>query len=320
MAEVYLARGPDGMVALKLVAAAGDPGAEQRFRHEAQLSASLRHPNVAQVLDVGLTEDALYFLAMELVHGATLREVLASAARNGYELPLGFGIGVVAAAAAGLHHAHERSGPRGPLGIVHRDVSPSNIMIGVDGCVKLIDFGIARSHVAKRDTARGMVKGKPGYMSPEQLAEEPVDRRSDIFSLGVVLFEATTQTRAFAASTEVATARRVMRTEIAAPESVRAGYPPELAHVVRTALARDPGARFATAEAMRVALAQAAQAARVPVSAAQVVDVMRLLFPVRARGTGGHPALVLDQPARASDATADPTPVGDPAATTEVIR
>ncbi|MCA9673501.1 MAG: serine/threonine protein kinase, partial [Myxococcales bacterium] len=252
MAKVYLARladpsGFDRHFALKLLESVDDPaGAEEQvlFRHEARVLGSLHHQHIAQIFDAGVAPDGAHYLVMEYVHGATLREVLEAARHAGRQLPLGFGLTVIAAAAAGLHHAHQRRSADGPMGIVHRDVSPSNLMIGHDGSVKLIDFGIAWSRNRSLETRRGIVRGKPGYMSPEQLMELPLDGRSDVFALGVVAYEATTQTRAFRASSEHETARRVVQGKVRSPAAARPGYPAELTELVMTALAPDPASRF----------------------------------------------------------------------------
>jgi eukaryotic-like serine/threonine-protein kinase len=299
MGRVYLARIGTGLderlVALKVISSESAPEVAETFRHEAQVSASFRHPNVVEVLDTGVAEDGTPYLAMQLVHGATLREVLKAAHGAGRILPLGFAISVVAAAAEGLHHAHDQRGPSGPLGIVHRDISPSNLMVGHDGAVRVIDFGIARSRVKIHDTVRGIVKGKAAYMSPEQLCGDPLDRRSDVFSLGVVAYEATTQTRAFANGSELDSARRVIRVVVKPPALVRPGYPPELAEVIGRALAVRPEDRWETAEDFGAALHGAASLAGIRIGPAICGDEMRVLFPgALARGTGSHP--VLEEP------------------------
>jgi serine/threonine-protein kinase len=296
MAQVYLARIGAGLeerlIALKVIPADAARDAAEQFRHEAQVSASLRHPNVVEVLDTGVAEDGTPYLAMQLVHGATLREVLKAAHLAGRSLPLGFGVSVIAAAAEGLHHAHDARGPSGPLGIVHRDVSPSNIMISHDGAVRLIDFGIARSRVKIHDTVRGVVKGKAAYMSPEQLCGDPLDRRSDVFSLGVVAYEATTQARAFATGSELDSARRVLRVVFKPLAAVRRGYPPELAEVIGRALAVRPEDRWDTAEDLGAALHGAASLAEIPIGREVRIAEMRRLFPnALALGTGSHPVL-----------------------------
>src|SRR6185503_1015616 len=154
------------------------------FLDEARLVATLHHQHVAQVYEIGVADDGTHFLAMEYLHGETLRAVLGRARDRGMRIPLEFTLTVVCASAAGLHHAHERRGTSGaPLGIVHRDVSPSNVIVGYDGAVKLIDFGIAKADERSTKTQTGFIKGKAGYMAPEQALGYAVDRRSDVFAL-----------------------------------------------------------------------------------------------------------------------------------------
>ena len=202
MAELYLARldGPNRFVkpvALKLMHAhlVDTPEFVGMFMREARIAASLQHPQIVQVLDVA-EADGEYFLALEYVHGLDLRRLLST--RRGEPLPLGAALRIVIDVATGLHHAHSLCDGTGrALGIVHRDVSPSNILLSYDGAVKLTDFGIARMTEQTHVTASGVIKGKTGYMSPEQCLQEHVDARSDVFSLGVVLYEVTTGRPAF---------------------------------------------------------------------------------------------------------------------------
>ena len=186
MARIYVGRTTgigsfERHVVLKLILPerADDEVSVQMFLDEARLAASLNHQNVAQVFEVG-EEQGIHYLAMEYVHGQDLRAVLAKAGNDGVRIPLELSLTVVAGAAAGLHHAHDRRGPDGaPLGIVHRDVSPSNIMIGYDGAVKLLDFGIA----ALADDAQAAAAYSPGWASPEQLTGAPVGPASDQYQL-----------------------------------------------------------------------------------------------------------------------------------------
>ena len=210
MAEIFLARVPgvgiegfEKLVVLKRILPqhALDPELLRMFLDEARLSATLTHPHVIEVYDVGADGDAPFF-AMEYVHGENVREMLraqarAAAGKPSAPLPLAHAITIVAAAAEGLHYAHERLGPGGkPLGIVHRDVSPSNVLVSYDGAVKVSDFGIAKWAFQRTRTQEGTLKGKFAYMSPEQCRARPVDRRSDIFALGAILYELTTGRRA----------------------------------------------------------------------------------------------------------------------------
>jgi len=266
MSQVYLARldGAAGFarhVVLKTVRpeAYQDPSLATMFLDEARLIAMLHHQHVAQVFECGITEDGTYFLAMEYLHGETVRAVLDRAHARGRRLPLDFALTVVVAAAHGLHHAHEqRTAAGNPLGIVHRDVTPANLIVGYDGSVKLIDFGMAKAAERSLRTQTGVIKGKPGYMAPEQVLSRPVDRRTDVFALGILLYELTTQSHPFGNGNEVEMARRIADGVLVSPSKRRGGYPPELEAVALTALQHDPEARFADADAMRAAIERTA--------------------------------------------------------------
>ncbi|MBC7975667.1 MAG: serine/threonine protein kinase, partial [Myxococcales bacterium] len=261
MADIYLARrlGPgqfERQVALKVLSErrADDPEACAMFLDEARLVAMLHHRNIASVLEVDVV-DGKHYLAMEYVHGADLREVLLATQRTGARMPFATAIAIVCAAAAGLDHAHRRCSSDGkPLKLVHRDVSLSNIMLGHDGSVKVIDFGIATTTIASVHTSPGVVRGKASYMSPEQCMGDPIDHRSDVFALGVVLYELTTGVRCFHGKTDFDRMLAVVRTEYLAPSELVAGYPAALEAVIRTALAAKPRQRFASAAAMIEAL------------------------------------------------------------------
>lgn len=266
MAELYLARldGPNRFVkpvALKLMHAhlLDTPEFVAMFMREARIAASLQHPQIVQVLDVG-EEDGEYFLALEYVHGLDLRRVLID--RRGVPLPLGAALRIVIDIATGLHHAHSLCDGSGrPLGIVHRDVSPSNILVAYDGAVKLTDFGIARMTAQTHVTATGSIKGKPGYMSPEQCLQDDIDARSDVFSLGVVLYELTTGRPAFPGEM-IAAMNRVIDGRFTPPGQVVGGYPSALAMIVTRALAARAEHRYSSAAAFRAALENFARAHR----------------------------------------------------------
>ena len=289
MARVYLARvtGPGGFARHVVVKTIPDERREDEdfvtmFLDEARLVATLHHQHIAQVFEVDRADDGTYYLAMEYVHGETVRHLLESATKRRTQLDVDLGLSITCAAAAGLHHAHERRDLDGtPLGIVHRDVSPSNVILGFDGSVKLIDFGIAKAHLRNTQTAIGFVKGKAGYMAPEQARGEPVDRRSDVFALGVLAYELTTQTRAFHGPSQFETIRRTIHGEIDPPSRRVAGYPASLEDVVMTALAPDPADRFQDAEAMRVALDQVAREIGATLGDAPVIRALERLFPPR---------------------------------------
>jgi serine/threonine-protein kinase len=257
MAQIYLAR-QSGLgaferhVVLKTILRerASDERFVTMFLDEAKLAATLNHQNVAQVYEVDQADGA-YFMAMEYVHGENARAILEHTIKRGWTIPLELALMIVSGAAAGLHHAHERRGKQGqPLNIVHRDISPANIMVGFDGSVKVLDFGIAKAEERVTKTVGGMIKGKYGYMSPEQCKGKPIDRRSDIFALGICLYELTTLRRAFKGNDDFETMKRIVGGDVIMPSVAVAGYPRELEAIILTALASDPGARFQTAQEM----------------------------------------------------------------------
>ncbi|HEY1552589.1 MAG TPA: serine/threonine-protein kinase [Kofleriaceae bacterium] len=257
MAQIYLAR-QSGLgaferhVVLKTILRerASDERFVTMFLDEAKLAATLNHQNVAQVYEVDQADGA-YFMAMEYVHGENARAILEHTIRRGWTVPLELALMIISGAAAGLHHAHERKGKQGqPLNIVHRDISPANIMVGFDGSVKVLDFGIAKAEERATKTVGGMIKGKYGYMSPEQCKGKPIDRRSDIFALGICLYELTTLRRAFKGNDDFETMKRIVAGDVILPSVAVTGYPRELEAIILTALASDPNARFQTAQEM----------------------------------------------------------------------
>jgi tRNA A-37 threonylcarbamoyl transferase component Bud32 len=293
MAEIYLARllgvGIEGfgkLVVLKKILPqhALDPELLRMFLDEARLSATLTHPHITEVYDVGADGDAPFF-AMEYVHGANLRELMRAHARAAGKTPapleLVHAIGIVAAAADGFHYAHERLGPGGePLEIVHRDVSPSNVLVSYDGAVKVSDFGIAKWAFQRTRTQEGTLKGKFAYMSPEQCRGRAVDRRSDIFALGTILYELTTGAAPFTGDSDLEILNRIA-TGVAPPPvwpEERGVYPPALAAIVMRALAPDPGHRYSTMQALQVALEGFAREASLPVSTVALGELMQRLF------------------------------------------
>jgi serine/threonine protein kinase len=255
MAEIFLARtsGPSGfekLVVLKKILAkyAGKPRYVQLFLDEARLAASLDHPNIAQVYDIGMV-DGSYFFAMEYLHGQDVRSILHRAWRIGVRFPIEHAVQIARNVASALHFAHDkRRGDGTLLGLVHRDVSPSNIIVTYDGATKLLDFGVAKTAASTVKTRTGALKGKIAYMSPEQARGAPVDRRSDIFSLGIVLWEMVTTQRLYRAENDLATLQMIINQAPRPPSQVCPDCPPELERIVLRALAPGATQRYSTAE------------------------------------------------------------------------
>jgi serine/threonine protein kinase len=298
MAEIFLAmtesiEGFEKLVVIKRILPqfSGDPGFRRMFLDEARLAATLEHPNVVNVHDIG-EWDGSYFFTMEYVHGQSLGRVMRVSASQGQPVPLEHTLAVMVGTCAGLHHAHDKHGHDGvALGIVHRDVSPPNILITYDGGVKLVDFGIAKASSVTEYTAVGTLKGKIPYMSPEQCRAERLDRRSDIFALGVVLYELTVGRRPFQAEHELGLLNLIASTIAPLPSTVVPGYPPQLERIVMNALAPHPDHRYATARAFQLDLEDFARDYRVPISTAKLAQYMERLFDEDARRWPTNPAI-----------------------------
>jgi serine/threonine protein kinase len=300
MADIYLARqaGLDRMVAVK-VNRATDPESVAMFRDEARLVGMLSHANLAAVHEVA-SDQGVTYLAMEYVAGADLREVLAAAQKQRVQIPYATAVAIVMAAAAGLDHAHRRCGPDGrPLHLVHRDVSLSNIMVSHDGAVKVIDFGIACSQVSSHQTSPGIVRGKASYMSPEQCVGDAVDRRTDVFALGVVLYELTTGRRCFEGASDFERMLAVVQGNWTPPTELDPHYPLALERVIRTALAPDPCDRFASCAAMIEALERVCDLEGW--CPGGVAALMATVFPQPAAIADGEPTVRVRRLARGTD-------------------
>jgi serine/threonine protein kinase len=260
MAEVFLARlpqaplsdgtGEPGLIALKkmLPHLANDVAFVSHFKREATIAVRLDHANIARVLHSGRIGTS-WFMAMELVQGETLAQVLERGRRLGRAMPADLVRRVGAAVGLALHFAHELEGPDGtPQKIIHRDVSPQNVMLGYDGSVKLIDFGVAS--FVESTTRAGSLAGKVRYFSPEQIRRSPVDRRTDIYSLAVTLYEALLGAPAFNGDNEMAIMSAILEGE---PPLI-ADAPPFIVEALRRAMAKDPDQRFPSAQLLAKAL------------------------------------------------------------------
>jgi len=262
MGDVHLARmaGPAGFqrwVVVKVLLPELAPSARYRdmFLAEARLAARLAHPNVCEVLDLG-EEGGTYYIVMPYLDGVPLAAVMKRPVDADAAWYRRLVVGVIAQACEGLHHAHQLAHDDGAsLGVVHRDVSPSNVMVLRDGVVKVLDFGIAKSRASEQVTEKDVIKGKPAYMAPEQLAGGSIDRRADVFCVGILLWEALAQRPLFQRASSIMSARAVLEDE--APGLAADGVSPALAAVVAKALAKEPYRRQATADALRAELVAA---------------------------------------------------------------
>ncbi|MEO8553122.1 MAG: protein kinase, partial [Kofleriaceae bacterium] len=285
MAELFLARtvGPENfekLVVLKKILPnfAANPKFVRLFLDEARLAATLDHPHIAHVYDMGKV-DGNYFFTMEYVHGQDVRATLRRTSRLDKKFPTDHAVQIARNIAAALHYAHDRKRPDGGLlDIVHRDVSPSNIMIGYDGAIKLVDFGVAKAATSSVKTRTGTLKGKIAYMSPEQAKGSPVDRRSDIFALGICLWEMITTQRLFKGDNDLATIQLIINTKPQAPRELRPECPEELERITMKALSSDPKTRYQTAEELQLDLEELARELKLKQSTVGLRAHMQELF------------------------------------------
>jgi eukaryotic-like serine/threonine-protein kinase len=232
----------------------GEPEVVAAFGEEARICSHIRHPNVVGMLEVAV-QDGEIFLVMEYVEGAAVSSMMGILAARGEVIPAAVAVGILRDTLHGLHAAHEARSDAGTLlNIVHRDVSPANILVGVDGVARVTDFGVAKAIGQQQTTRDGRIKGKLGYMAPEQLAGRAVTRKTDLFAAAVVLWELLTGERLFRADADAETITRVLFEPVRAPSHVRSSISPSLDAVLLRALERDPTRRFATAEEMTLAL------------------------------------------------------------------
>ncbi len=258
MAEVFLSRvaGPAGFektVVVKRILShlAEDPSFIAMFLAEAKLAAQLNHPNVVQVFDFG-EQEGTWFLVMELIDGLNLRHLFRKAAEKGEYLPIGVVLKIAIMALEGLAYAHEFADPSTgePLALVHRDVSPDNILVGRNGAVKVVDFGIAKAANQTHLTRTGTVKGKFSYMPPEQLQGQPLDKRADVFAMGIVLYELLTTRKPFDTSNDAVVVRAILYENFVPLRTYRVDAPEALEQILDRALAKDVSHRYADCRAM----------------------------------------------------------------------
>jgi serine/threonine protein kinase len=313
MAEIFLARG-EGVAGVErycvlkriLHDRASDVQFVRMFLDEARLAAQLQHPNIAQVYDIGKLGDS-YFFTMEYVHGETVRALLQRAQGVRRRLPITCVLTIAAGTAAGLHHAHTRLGRDGrALGIVHRDVSPSNLMVSYEGGVKVVDFGVAKAADRSHETKSGTVKGKISYLSPEQCKGKRVDRRSDLFSLGICVWEMLTTERLYKRTSDFENMNAIVTEPTPPPSSRRSDVPAEVDELVLRLLAKEPDERFQTADELVEGIEEVASRTGSVLSSSALGRFVRELF-----GQRPEPWLELEnqpEPGEAITVTSEPIP------------
>lgn len=288
MAEVFLAKwaGAEGFertIAIKRILPhmAEDEGFVRMFIDEAKIASSLTHPNIAQIFDLGRADDHL-FIALEYIHGKDLRAIWKLHHDHDRIMPLALSCHCALKVAEALHYAHFAEGPGGrPLGLIHRDVSPQNVLVSYEGEVKVIDFGLAKAAGRSSQTQAGVVKGKLAYMSPEQAHGATIDLRSDVYALGIVLWELLAGERLFFSANDVETILRVQRGDVFSPRRHNPAIPEDLERVVGLALQRDVSERYQTAMELHDDLQAFVHSAGLRLSADTVGDYLRKAFPVR---------------------------------------
>ncbi|MBI2897359.1 MAG: serine/threonine protein kinase [Deltaproteobacteria bacterium] len=308
MAEIFLAAqpGPAGFerfLVIKRILPAFTENEEfvRMFLDEMRIAARLSHPNVGHIYDFG-SIDGLYFIAMELIDGVNLRQLIL----RGHPLPLEHAVRVIAYTCEALYYAHtlnDRSGAS--LEIVHRDVTPQNIMVSFEGGVKLVDFGIAKATVKAEQTQAGILKGKFSYMSPEQIRGRTIDARSDVFSIGALLYELVTGARLFQGETATDTMDLVTHCRVPRLETVRSGIPAGLQDVVDRAVVAEPDHRYQSARDMQLDLERVMLAGQLVSNSILLAEYLHAIFPERkteAHGATATGLLAGDQPTQAEAA------------------
>ncbi|MBZ4417028.1 serine/threonine-protein kinase [Myxococcus sp. RHSTA-1-4] len=314
MAEVWLARqmGIEGfqknlVVKRILPHLAEDREFVEMFRNEALIAARFNHPNIAQVYEFG-EANGTYYIAMEFIHGEDLGRVMRKAASTGQWVARPLAIRIVAAACEGLHYAHSRTDDAGrPLRVVHRDISPQNILISFDGSVKLVDFGIAKAADQASLTKSGAIKGKFAYMAPEQAAGKPLDARADIFAIGLVLYELLTGHRPLKRDSELATLQAAMMCDIPPPSQV-ADVPEDMDPVVMRAIAKNADDRYRDARQFQLALEEILVGQRWVAGSVQISELMETLFADRLADEKAQGQVVPVDEDSASSGTPQPPP------------
>ena len=262
------------------------------FQDEARISAQLIHPNICQTLEFDQADNT-WFIAMEYLRGEDVRRVWKAAALKGLTIPVPLICRIISDAASGLDFAHALTDPNGqPYGIVHRDISPQNILVTFEGGVKIIDFGVAKAAGRLTQTRTGALKGKYSYMSPEQVSGQEIDQRTDIFALGIVLHELLTAMRLFKSDSDVSTIERVKKSPIPAPSELNPSLPKGLDPIVLKALDRDVSKRYQTAQEFRLAIEDWLVQERMSASSAHLAEFLKKVYRERLELEARHGPLL----------------------------
>src|SRR5690554_1213589 len=329
MAEVYLATqhgdlaGFEKQVALKMMSQNLSDREDLviMFLDEARIAAQLNHPNIVHVYDLGRVEDTLY-IAMEYVEGKDLRRICEQGIDQDNFLSREFAARIIADAAAGLHYAHSSTDNQGqPRNIVHRDVTPQNILVSMDGQIKVADFGVAKAEDRLGHTRVGQRKGKLSYMSPEQFEASKVDARSDVYALGILLYETTVQTRLFRGRSDFETMSLIANSQVTPPRELRPDYPEELEAIVMRALQKDLDKRYQSALELQTALEDWLHAQEKRVGPAEISAYMHQIFPVQPKAPAEElPLPQAPDPRAATPAAEAAAPQAQPAPVTAAPR
>lgn len=285
MAEVFLAVRPglegfEKTLAIKRIRPhlSSEEAFVKMFLNEAKLAAQLQHPNIVQIFDLGKINSS-YFIAMEYISGRDMSRVVPKAERAGIQFPLEYALSIAASVLDGLAYAHTKTDDFGvPLNIVHRDITPENIMVGWNGNVKILDFGIAKAAIGTDQTRAGEIKGKLAYMSPEQGMGKVLDARSDIFALGVVLYEWITGYKMFTGENEMAILKSIIEGRIYPPSYFREDLPEGIEDILMKALAKDREARYQNARDMQFDILQWLHGSDLNPSNAHMANFMTQIF------------------------------------------
>ncbi len=300
MAELFLAwhrnaNGTRRQVVLKriLPQLASDEGFLAMFLNEARIAITLRHPNIVRCYELVSTNDGP-IIVMEYVRGATIRELMVALGKAQEPLPLGIAVTVIASVCDALDYAYSgHDANHTPRRIIHRDVTPTNVLLSDSGDIKLADFGIAKAMQSDIATRTATLKGKCSYMAPELILGEPMDHRADIFSVGVMLYEITTGRRVFRRDNEVATMQAILRNDVPDPARLVPGYSPALKHIVLRAMAHRSDDRFRSAGELGDALKQLATAEGWSTDVSALTPLIRRFFPERLQPN--YPASAMSQ-------------------------